>query len=94
MSGNSFGTLFCVTSFGESHGPALGGVHGALPAIPQLVLALIVQVVGGSRFYRGAWSALRSGSANMDVLVALGTSAALAASIVLALSQITESELG
>ena len=65
-------------------GPALGGVHGALPAIPQLVLALIVQVVGGSRFYRGAWSALRSGSANMDVLVALGTSAALAASIVLA----------
>ena len=24
MSGNSFGTLFCVTSFGESHGPAYG----------------------------------------------------------------------
>ena len=26
MSGNSFGTLYCVTSFGESHGPAIGGV--------------------------------------------------------------------
>jgi len=31
MSGNSFGTLFCVTSFGESHGPALGGVVDGCP---------------------------------------------------------------
>ncbi len=31
MSGNSFGTLFCVTSFGESHGPALGGVIDGCP---------------------------------------------------------------
>ena len=66
-------------------GPALGGVHGALPAAAQLALAGVVQVVGGARFYRGGWAALRSSSANMDVLVALGTSAALAASLVLAL---------
>jgi len=31
MSGNSFGTLFCVTSFGESHGPAIGCVVDGCP---------------------------------------------------------------
>jgi chorismate synthase len=31
MSGNTFGTLFCVTSFGESHGAALGGVVDGCP---------------------------------------------------------------
>ena len=42
----------------------------------QLALATPVQFIAGWPFYRGAWSALRNGSANMDVLVALGTSAA------------------
>nr|WP_270168329.1 heavy metal translocating P-type ATPase [Paenibacillus sp. SYP-B4298] len=42
----------------------------------QLVLATPVQFVIGSTFYIGAYKALRNGSANMDVLVALGTSAA------------------
>lgn len=42
----------------------------------QLVLATPVQFVIGWQFYRGAYHSLRSGSANMDVLVALGTSAA------------------
>lgn len=42
----------------------------------QLVLATPVQFVAGWPFYRGAYIALRNGSANMDVLVALGTSAA------------------
>ena len=36
MSGNSFGTLYCVTSFGESHGPAYGGVVDGCP--PGMVL--------------------------------------------------------
>ncbi len=31
MSGNSLGTLFCVTSFGESHGPAIGCVVDGCP---------------------------------------------------------------
>src|SRR5438552_3991154 len=31
MSGNSFGLLYCVTSFGESHGPAYGGVVNGCP---------------------------------------------------------------
>ncbi|HEX5476367.1 MAG TPA: chorismate synthase, partial [Burkholderiales bacterium] len=37
MSGNTFGTLFCVTSFGESHGPAYGGVVDGCP--PGLALS-------------------------------------------------------
>lgn len=42
----------------------------------QLALATPVQFVIGKPFYTGAYKALRNGSANMDVLVALGTSAA------------------
>lgn len=42
----------------------------------QLALATPVQFIAGWEFYRGAYAALRNGSANMDVLVALGTSAA------------------
>lgn len=42
----------------------------------QILLATPVQFIAGSPFYRGAYTALRNGSANMDVLVALGTSAA------------------
>ncbi len=41
-----------------------------------LALTIPVQFGCGARFYRGAWGSLRSGSANMDVLVALGTSIA------------------
>ena len=52
------------------------GAHGLLPGWAQLALATPVQALAGWRFYRGAWAALRTGSANMDVLVALGTSAA------------------
>lgn len=42
----------------------------------QFALATPVQFAIGGRFYVGAYKALRNGSANMDVLVALGTSAA------------------
>ncbi len=42
----------------------------------QLILATPVQFWIGMRFYRGAWKSLRAGSPGMDVLVALGTSAA------------------
>lgn len=50
----------------------------------QLVLATPVQFVVGSRFYVGAYHALRNKSANMDVLVALGTSVAYFSSLILA----------
>ncbi|HEY3367919.1 MAG TPA: heavy metal translocating P-type ATPase [Symbiobacteriaceae bacterium] len=49
----------------------------------QFTLATLVQVIVGAKFYRGAWMNLREGSANMDVLVALGTTAAYIYSVVL-----------
>ena len=42
----------------------------------QLGLATLVQAWLGARFYRAGWAALRAGTGNMDLLVALGTSAA------------------
>ena len=42
----------------------------------NLLLATAVQFSAGLTFYRGAWSSIKNRSANMDVLVALGTSAA------------------
>ncbi len=52
------------------------GIHFMLPAWLQFLLATPVQFWIGKRFYEGAFSSLKGGSANMDVLVALGTSAA------------------
>ncbi len=56
--------------------PVLAAMLLPVPALVQLVLASVIQAWLGARFYRGAFGALRAGSANMDVLVALGTSAA------------------
>lgn len=50
----------------------------------QLILASPVQFIVGWRFYVGAYHALRNKSANMDVLVALGTSVAYFSSLILA----------
>jgi len=50
--------------------------HGWMPGWVQWLLATPVQFWSGRRFYLGAWKALRGGTANMDVLVALGTSVA------------------
>jgi Cu+-exporting ATPase len=59
-----------VFMFGEH------GQHNELPRWLQLALATPVQFWIGWRFYDGAFKALRGGGANMDVLVALGTSMA------------------
>ncbi|MEN3373211.1 heavy metal translocating P-type ATPase [Dechloromonas sp. ZS-1] len=53
-----------------------------LPRWLQFALATPVQFWIGARFYSGAWKALRGGGANMDVLVALGTTMAWALSTV------------
>lgn len=47
----------------------------------QLALATPVQFWLGARFYRAGWKAVRAGAGNMDLLVALGTSAAYGLSI-------------
>ena len=57
------------------------GVQAMLPGGWQWLLATPVQFWLGARFYRAGWHALRAGSGNMDLLVALGTSAAYALSM-------------
>jgi len=68
-----FGTLF--------------GAHWMLPGWVQMALATPVQFWLGARFYRAGWKALRAGSGNMDLLVAVGTSAAYGLSVYLLLTR-------
>ncbi|WP_426134715.1 heavy metal translocating P-type ATPase [Pseudomonas sp. PWP3-1b2] len=51
------------------------GLHWMLPAWVQFALATPVQFILGARFYSAAWKAVRAGAGNMDLLVAIGTSA-------------------
>jgi len=51
------------------------GLHWMLPAWAQFALATPVQFIFGARFYIAAWKAVRAGAGNMDLLVAIGTSA-------------------
>ncbi|AJZ63653.1 copper-translocating P-type ATPase [Paraburkholderia fungorum] len=57
------------------------GLHAMLSPWLQFSLASIVQFVFGARFYRAAYRAVRAGAGNMDLLVALGTSAAYGISV-------------
>jgi Cu+-exporting ATPase len=57
------------------------GVDWALPALWQLALAAPVQFWLGGRFYAAGWRAVKAGTGNMDLLVALGTSAAFGLSL-------------
>jgi P-type Cu+ transporter len=68
--------------------PLLAGMAGHMLGLPlmlpgwvQFALATPVQFWLGARFYAGAWKALRAGAGNMDLLVALGTSAAYGLSV-------------
>ena len=51
------------------------GQHWMLPAWLQFVLATPVQFILGARFYKAGWHALKALSGNMDLLVAIGTTA-------------------
>ncbi|MDF3200179.1 heavy metal translocating P-type ATPase [Pseudomonas sp. 1912-s] len=57
------------------------GLHWMLPAWVQFTLATPVQFIFGARFYIAAWKAVRAGAGNMDLLVAIGTSAGYGLSI-------------
>ena len=52
------------------------GIHWMPPAWVQFALATPVQFWLGARFYKAAWGALKAGSGNMELLVAIGTTAA------------------
>ena len=58
----------------------LFGQHWMLPAWLQFVLATPVQFVLGARFYRAGWHALKALTGNMELLVAIGTTAGWALS--------------
>jgi len=62
-----------ILSIIKVHGPITEMLHN--PYF-QLAVATPVQFIIGARFYKQSYYALRSGSANMDVLIAMGTSAA------------------
>ena len=60
---------------------AMIGRHWMLDGWLQLALATPVQFWLGARFYRAGWKALEARTGNMDLLVALGTSAAFGLSV-------------
>jgi Cu+-exporting ATPase len=69
--------------------PMLASLFGAMVMLPgwlALALATPVQFWAGARFYRAGWAALRAGGGNMDLLVAIGTSAAYGLSLYLVLA--------
>jgi Cu+-exporting ATPase len=73
--------------------PMVAQLFGAMVMLPgwlALVLATRVQFWAGARFYRAGWAALRAGSGNMDLLVAIGTSAAYGLSLYLVLAGAAE----
>lgn len=59
----------------------LSGMHIMLPGWLQWLLATPIQFWLGARFYKAGWKAVRNISGNMDLLVAIGTSAAYGLSI-------------
>jgi Cu+-exporting ATPase len=75
-------TLPLVAQMAWMFAGASGSHQDLLPRWLQLLLATPVQFWIGKRFYVGAWHAVRGGTGNMDVLVALGTSTAYGYSLV------------
>jgi len=70
-----------VIGFGQGVGWWLAGLEGPVNLV-FFVVATPVQFVAGWRFYHGTWDAFRNRSANMDVLIAIGTTAAWAYSAI------------
>lgn len=70
------------------------GYHGALPGWLQMALATPVQFWLGARFYKAGWKALLARSGNMDLLVAIGTSAAYGLSVYLLVRHAGHEDMG
>jgi len=67
---------FIVGMFFMEDGLFFVGFEMPMAMVLVFVLATPVQFVVGAQFYKGAWKALKNKSANMDTLIAIGTSAA------------------
>src|SRR3989338_6131582 len=76
-----FSALLTLPFVVHMAGGLIGGPPFAVPPWVQLGLASVVQFGAGARFYGPAWRALRAGTGNMDLLVALGTLAAYGLSV-------------
>src|SRR5688572_4725420 len=68
MAGNTFGTLFRLTTFGESHGPAIGGVIDGCPAGLVLDLELIRAEMQRRRPGQSALTTERSEADDFEIL--------------------------
>ena len=68
MSGNTFGTLFKLTTFGESHGPGLGGVVDGCPPGLDLSEALIQEELDRRKPGQGPASTARKESDRVEIL--------------------------
>lgn len=96
--------IFCIGMLPGWHmaiGSAIAGMFVEGPTHVQsmfacnlllLALTIPVQFFCGARFYKGAWGSLKGGSANMDVLVALGTSIAFLFSLWITFLPLIEDE--
>ncbi len=76
----ALGLVFCIPLVLPMLGD-LAGKHWMLPLSWQFALATPVQFLLGARFYRAGWKGLLAGTGNMELLVAIGTSAAWALSV-------------
>lgn len=81
--------ILALPLFVEMFGMLLGRME-TVPVAVQFVSATLVQFVCGAHLYRRAWNAVRGGSANMDVLVVLGTSIAYLFSAIVVLFRLDQ----
>ena len=65
---NSFGNLFTLTTFGESHGPAVGGVVDGMPAGIDIDLDFIQNELNRRRPGQSAISSSRKDADQVDLL--------------------------
>jgi chorismate synthase len=68
MSGNTFGKLFCVTTFGESHGPAYGGIIDGCPPGLELNEAIIQKDLDRRRPGGSAYTTTRNEADKVEIL--------------------------
>jgi chorismate synthase len=68
MAGNTFGTLLRLTSFGESHGPGIGGVLDGFPAGVVIDMSFIQQELMRRRTGQNPYSSPRSESDQVEIL--------------------------